>query len=295
MGRSYLLLVFLITVCISCIKDNDNEECPEIVTIHLEYNSTSQNKGLTDILQVTDLFLFNENEGFIKRYNYNRSQSLNQSGIALGKLPAGKYKLVTWLNLSANTKVDPVEQSGLANLKVHDAENSNFNHTTSDPLFHNTISFEVKEKTNTDVYVPLRREYCTAKVIITGLPQQVNPSLGLTGASAAYDFLGTIISDNQLHSYTPVLNQDTKTGGYYASFNLFRPKMSDSLKLRLFDNNTQQTIYDLDLSKVLKELGIDTEKDNDVDFEINLGFTSGILSIKVNDWYMTEDIIFAFI
>lgn len=294
MQRNILISCFIILALQlfpGCIKETcDPKETPAELTLFWDYRDQNGNELLREEIRDIMAYVFSADGYFVTSFHLGQNDIDVMKSYSL-KLPPGDYKIISWANLLDRTQVTPAyPQAGtlLSEFKINVAENTrnNGHYLSSDSLFHAQLLVTANRKNQKYTFY-FRREACYLRIIMEEFT--VIPRVEVNGMYGAYDLEARILP--QQVQYVPDVMYDNINAVYRADFVTLRPANTNQLNIELYDKETGALIYTLDLSAVLKELRIDTQKDDEVNILIRLRPLSGNrISVSVNNWNIITNI-----
>lgn len=292
MHSNTVLCFFILFLLFGC---SIREECTpsetrEKLTLRWSYEKKTDTNFLKKEIRQINVYLFSENNHFIKSWFVPPNRLFVPEASSL-ELSPGKYTIIAWANLHQQTNVTPEtpnQNTLLTDFRLLLANPSGqTGYPTSDSLFHSQVDVEFSGEDNQYYTLPFRRECCYFKIYMEGFSHV--PQIKIRGMPGGYDLEGHPLPIEATH--IPNISYHEVSGTYETSLATLRPAINSQLYLELYRNKADTPTYTLDLNKVLKELGIDPQKDDEVNILIRLKALEGEkLSIGVNNWHIIENI-----
>lgn len=286
-------IILLLLSFTSCLEEKCVPAGPEKkITLCWNYHDKNGNNLLREELRQLTVYIFSMDNYFIKSFNVNRDEIEASECKSLELIP-GDYKIISWANLLNRTQVLPsYPEPGipLSDFKINLAgiNHNNGYYLSSDSLFHAQMIIHVSDSPDQKYTFNFRREACYIRIIMEEFT--IAPEIRMNGMQGGYDLEARILPGYK--KYAPNITYDALTAAYRAELAILRPANTNQLNLELYNKQTGTSIYTLDLTAILRELRIDTEKDDEVDMIIRLRLLSGNrISVAVNNWNIIEDII----
>lgn len=292
MHSNTVLCFFILFLLFGC---SIREECTpsetrEKLTLRWSYEKKTDTNFLKKEIRQVNVYLFSENNHFIKSWFVPPNKLFVPEASSL-ELSPGKYTIIAWANLHQQTNVTPEtpnQNTLLTDFRLLLANPaSQTGYPTSDSLFHSQVDVEFSGENNQYYTLPFRRECCYFKIYMEGFSHV--PQIKIRGMPGGYDLEGHPLPIEATH--IPNISYHEVSGTYETSLATLRPAINSQLYLELYRKKADTPTYTLDLNKVLKELGIDPQKDDEVNILIRLKALEGEkLSIGVNNWHIIENI-----
>lgn len=295
MRSNVITIVFIILTMITpagCINENCfPEKSKQRLTIHLRYIKNDFPDLFENELKQVTLYIFSPENNYLQSLPLNWQSPENQREYTI-EIPPGNYNMIGWGNLSEHTTVspqNPAPGNQLSDFKftLSMSRGDDIYYPTSDSLFHARQNISVPASDGSEYNLFFRREACYIQIVMEGF--SLTPEIKLRGMQGGYDMKANILPEQV--QYAPNILYNLQTSAYEANFAILRPANTNQLKLELYQKDHSTLLYTLDLSKILKELGINTEKDDEINLLIRLKPLEGNrLSISVNNWHIIENI-----
>lgn len=285
------LSLWIVSIFSGCTHTECTPSGPErTLTLHFRYRDENTPDRLKNEIKAITVYIFSNDGHFISSHQFNRKDIGDQDDHILELLP-GDYHLISWGNLTGRTKVTPLNpnRSTLISdfrLSLNATRSNTVYHPTSDSLFYARKNTRLSADTH-EITLSYRRESCYFRIIMEQFSR--TPEIRMKGMRGSYNMEAAILPEYV--QYAPRISYKQSSSTYETSFAILRPANNDQLSIELYEANTNILIYTLDLSAVLDELGIDTEKDDEINILIRLRPLNGNrIAVTVNNWHIIENI-----
>ncbi len=282
-------ILFLLSGC-SIREECTQPETRDKLTLRWSYEKETDTNFLKKEIRQINVYLFSENNHFIKSWFIPPNKLFVPEASSL-ELSPGKYTIIAWANLRQQTNVTPEtpnQNTLLTDFRLLLANPSGqTGYPTSDSLLHSQVDIEFSGEDNQYYTLPFRRECCYFKIYMEGFSHV--PQIKIRGMPGGYNLEGHPLPIEATH--IPNISYHEASGIYETSLATLRPATASQLYLELYRKEADTPTYTLNLNEVLKELGIDPQKDDEVNILIRLKALEGErLSIGVNNWHIIENI-----
>ncbi|MDL2278946.1 FimB/Mfa2 family fimbrial subunit [Parabacteroides sp. OttesenSCG-928-G07] len=154
----------------SCELQPDLPICDYSIQLEYWLSESAQKNELHQYVKAIDEYIFDE-YGILFQINRVESRAYNKNFVSEVDLPAGKYSVVSWANVSASSKAVGVEVGKThindLMLNLNNPVNTTYNiHEHSERLYQGYRTFSVREHGVSQVRVYMSHAHCILEVIV---------------------------------------------------------------------------------------------------------------------------------
>lgn len=279
--------LLLTTLSFSCIKE-ELDLCG--TSLYFSYTGDENREIFPDKIGKVNLFVYNINDALVETIELNQNDLKRQQGTYLN-LPDGQYKIVCWGNPYTDTQINSPSTRGLATVASPHYYTREII-TTNDSLYIGTKKIEVyNNRTNEDT-VHFSSSHIKMQIEITGKDNfnmtkanSMPISIEVGNLNPTVDFDKHFKKESI--SYFPLIAPKENTTDYISRFNVLRFEDENDISVKLVSNETNDTLYTLNLQQFMKENRISVNGKNEILIGIRFRFNG--TEIIVTPW-KEEDI-----
>lgn len=279
---SIFCLFLLSALFAGCIRE-DLEPCNTF--LYFSYLGDENREIFPDKIGKVNLYVYNVNDALVETITLEQNDLSIRRGIELN-LPDGLYKVICWGNSFADTQINNPSVRGLASVaapRYFTGETI----STNDSLYVGIKDIEIDTSRSSEDTVYFNSAHIKMQIEILGagnlkLTKSDNApfSIEIRNLSSTVNF-NRNFSKEQI-SYQPSVSANEEMTGYISRFNVLRFEDENNIVISLNDNDTQATLYALDLQQFMKENGIFVNGKNEVLIGIRFRFNG--MAITVTPW-----------
>lgn len=284
-----LYIVLLITLIIpGCIRE-DMDDCPKtLYSLFFDYKGDGTKEIFLDKIKNVNLYVYDENEQYLKTIAINQNDLLQKQGIDLN-LSAGKYHIVCWGNTSENSEVKrgtSIDDSYIGAPEFF----SQTTITTNDSLYFGSRDIVIPERISAIDTVYFKGTHIGFTLVVDNLDMglfdkkstksETVPQLRIEVAnlSPTVNFRG-ICSSTKV-SYFPKVNLEVTKEEIKATFNVLRFNNNNDVIIRLRNIKTNEIIHSLFVKQFMEKFNISVDNKNEVDIGIRFRFNGPNIVVK---------------
>ena len=293
-----VLVLLLVVMSTSCIKDNLNDCYVYPLTLNFHYTKNIQGEDLfTSKIDVVHLFVY-ENGELIADYEVEQKDLIDGYKYQIPIKP-GDYNIVAWGGVRKSYDYLAINSEDDALMKIK----SDLNGRVEELPEHNYHAKELHIKhsnlENQEYPMYFMKNTNDVRVIVKGIPQLTKNSenslinCDIKAVNGVYKFDNKIYGNNRIH-YIP--EQWYEGADSYSDFVVMRLWRGDDshLVVSLNEEDDVFSIYNASLSALLL-LKPDTDLDLEDEFEIIFNLTGEVddegeleVEITINDWTVVD-------
>lgn len=273
----------------SCTKE-DLSNCGLVLKFRYDYNMDWTDKFPSDIFKL-NVYVFDESGFFVGEF-VDEGGHLNETYKMRLKLDPGRYNIYTWAELRDDYRITALSkgasQFGEARLSlIRGSDNTISTHPK--PLYHGQVTaLEVTGSSNKEVWVDLIKNTNTVKITAKGLPLGTGSpafTCRIEGDNAEYKFDNSFAADGDV-TYIP--KSGVAAQSLVSDFTVMRLVPSGQSEIVLEYNPTRTGGNEIYRAKLIPLImtnpGIDLDRQDVFEIEIEFDYTMTAVSITVNGW-----------
>lgn len=283
-----IISTVLSALLLSGCMNEDTTVCRQDVVFHYSYVFNKDNDDLFDEqVKVIELFIYDDKGNLVKTVTNNTTKDITISG-----LPAGKYRAVSWANISdKHYEVGDFSRMDTHTVTLKTVDGVAVN--TPNGMFHNFTEFETDARTITTVDVSLIKNTNRIKIIIEA--QSIyspvdDASATITGSNSSYNFDNTLVDNQPSIIYNPLTPATQNGQTLVHEFDVMRLLVGDDLQANILYGG--EPIASIPIVSTLIEnfptikTNEDLDRYDQYELKYNLTDTKALIltSITVNDW-----------
>lgn len=279
MKKVIMLYTLLLVTVTGCIKEN-LDDCETI--LYFDYLGDGTRDIFLQKIEKVDMYIYNENNVCVQKTALDKSELHRQQGTTL-TLPSGQYHVVCWGNSLSDTRIN---EGASPNENLVGAPHYFTKEliTTNDSLYFGEKEIIIRNEDYQVDTVLFSSAHIKMLVELEGLDVSntrtaVSPvSIEMGNLSPTVDFAKSF-SKEQI-SYYPVLNYNSGTQKFGAKFNVLRFNNENEVNLQLYNTQSNEKLYTLQLKDFMKENDITVDGINEVTVGIRIRFNGTAITVK---------------
>jgi len=307
-----IMLLALIGVCVSCIKEG-LDECPTPpdpnpdlceVRLSFDYPHKDEESGVgfdPNEVRFIQIYVFDEDNKYINTFTDEDPLLSDKDYFSTVTLETGIYNFIVYGNLKDSYSIEPeLLKDGMS----PDAISYYYNEVVDDTitthpkhLFYSSLHDIVISKSIDHFILPLVRNTYEINLTVEGLPETFDGyQFTITDTNWKYQFDNTILPCTEVN-YVQDCNLDTLINQYTATFTTLRLNKSRNPQLKLYSKSSGELLYRDELIPLIlkiEEQNIEVDFSKIYEFNIHLLFdrdpVTGNLTvdISINGWSIIE-------
>ena len=272
-----ILGLFLLILSSSCIKE-DLDDCG--IYLYFSYLGDFNKEIFPEKIERVNLYVYDESGVLVKTSVFDRDQLRLSQGTMLD-LPNGNYHLVCWGNAHETTRINNGE-SLAAGIVAAPHYFTRELITTNDSLYFGEREIAIHgDEWERDTFY-FNSSHIKMRVEIVGLEHETKMPLQIEvgNLSPTVDFARNFSREKE--HYYPAAQAQSGTGSFMADFNVLRFNDDNDVYVNLYNNETNQLIYNLDLKDFMQRNQITVDGINEA--FVGIRFRVNGLSVTVTPW-----------
>lgn len=279
---SIFCIFFLSALFTGCIRE-DLEPCNTF--LYFSYLGDENREIFPDKIGKVNLYVYNVNDALVEAITLEQHDLSARRGIELN-LPDGLYKVVCWGNSYVDTQINNPSARGLASVaapRYFTGETI----STNDSLYVGIKDIEIDTSRSSEdtVYFSSAHIKMQIEVLGTGtlkLTKNENVPFRIEVGNLSSNVNFNKNFSQERISYLPSVSSNEEMTSYTSRFNVLRFEDENDIIVSLKDNDSQATLYTLNLQQFMKEYGISVHGKNEVLVGIRFRFNG--MAITVAPW-----------
>lgn len=279
---SIFCIFFLSALFTGCIRE-DLEPCNTF--LYFSYLGDENREIFPDKIGKVNLYVYNVNDALVEAITLEQHDLSARRGIELN-LPDGLYKVVCWGNSYVDTQINNPSARGLASVaapRYFTGETI----STNDSLYVGIKDIEIDTSRSSEDTVYFSSAHIKMQIEVLGTGTQkltknenIPFRIEVGNLSSTVNFNKNFSEERT--SYLPSVSSNEEMTGYTSRFNVLRFEDENDIMVSLKDNDSQATLYTLNLQQFMKEYGISVHGKNEVLVGIRFRFNG--MAITVVPW-----------